>query len=112
MMNSRSVRIISIVGLIFIPFSAASSIFGTQFFSFPDNNEHHMQVNQDIWYLFATAIPVTIGILLLWKASENDQLRLPGGLASLFGCSSQPRPRDSPSGERGILLNDMEQQRA
>ncbi|KAK4193996.1 hypothetical protein QBC40DRAFT_291548 [Triangularia verruculosa] len=81
--NSRSVRIISIVGMVFIPFSAITSIFGTQFFRFPDDvTDHHMKISADFWYLFATAIPVTIAIFGLWKASENYKL---------LGLSCQPR---------------------
>lgn len=86
--NSRSVRIISIVGMVFIPFSAISSIFGTQFFtpagasSSSDNADaaataKHMDVNPDFWILWAIAVPVTIIILVAWRATEHKSLALP-----------------------------------
>ncbi|KAK4118233.1 hypothetical protein N657DRAFT_694550 [Parathielavia appendiculata] len=70
--NSRSVRLISIVGMVFIPFSAITSIFGTQFFT-PE--AQHMNVNPDFWVLWVIAIPMTITILAVWQVSEHDSLK-------------------------------------
>ncbi|KAK1757076.1 hypothetical protein QBC47DRAFT_451539 [Echria macrotheca] len=67
--NSRSVRIISIVGMVFIPFGAVCSIFGTQFFSSADV-ARHIDLNPDFWMLWAIAVPLTLIILGVWKMVE------------------------------------------
>ncbi|KAL2154657.1 hypothetical protein VTH82DRAFT_3333 [Thermothelomyces myriococcoides] len=69
--NSRSMRAISIVGLVFIPFGTITSIFGTQFFT-PAANGRHMSVNPDVWILFVIAIPITLISLAIWVASERN----------------------------------------
>lgn len=73
--NSRSVRIISVVGMVFIPFSAVSTIFGTQFFSAENISDEgsmalHMKVNPDFWMLWAIALPLTLIILSIWRLTE------------------------------------------
>ncbi|KAK4173350.1 hypothetical protein QBC36DRAFT_336027 [Triangularia setosa] len=95
--NSRSVRIISIVGMVFIPFSAISSIFGTQFFSVVD--EYHMNINGDFYILWIVAVPITIMIVGLWWASENYNFGFSITLSSLFGLWSKPRRGGSISGD-------------
>ena len=74
--NSRSVRIISLVGMVFIPFSTITSVFGTQFFtSAPDGDgataAKHMHVSPDFWIMWAIAVPVTVIIVGLWRATEQ-----------------------------------------
>jgi len=72
--DSRSMRIIAIVGLFFLPFTAITSIFGTQFFVAVDADEGrspHMSVNPDIWLLWSTALPITGTIVAGWLAYEN-----------------------------------------
>ncbi|SPQ25613.1 f403d8b6-5647-4e1b-8912-a4d8e3583c39 [Thermothielavioides terrestris] len=70
--HSRSVRLISVVGLVFIPFSAVTSVFGTQFFS-PADDGRHMQVSADFWMLWTTALPLTLVILAVWRATERRE---------------------------------------
>ncbi|KAK3986193.1 hypothetical protein QBC44DRAFT_248725 [Cladorrhinum sp. PSN332] len=82
--NSQSVRIISIVGMVFIPFSAVSSIFGTQFFSAaPSPSEEgasasHMDVNPDFWILWAIALPLTFFIIGMWRWNEYRNSKYSG----------------------------------
>lgn len=63
-------RTIAIVGLVFIPFGTITSVFGSQFFT-PRASGAHMDVNPDIWILFAIALPVTIISLAIWIAAER-----------------------------------------
>ncbi len=67
-------RLISIVGLVFIPFTAITSVFGTQFFVAQDE---HMAINPDFWVLWVIAIPVTLLILAMWRVTEQDDLKWP-----------------------------------
>ncbi|KAG7292171.1 hypothetical protein NEMBOFW57_002206 [Staphylotrichum longicolle] len=83
--NSRSVRLIAIVGLIFIPFGAITAIFGTQFFN--STGDGHLNLSSDFWILWAIAIPVTVVSLAVWKATERHDNQLPWGSA----LSSVPR---------------------
>ena len=55
----------------FIPFTAVTSIFGTQFF---DYGEQHMTVNPDFWVLWIIAVPLTLLIMTAWRASEGNTL--------------------------------------
>ncbi|KAH8881790.1 hypothetical protein GQ53DRAFT_667085, partial [Thozetella sp. PMI_491] len=66
--DSRSMRIISIVGTIFIPFSAISSVFGTQFFT---SVGPYMYVNPEFWILWAIAMPITLTVLIIWLVWEQ-----------------------------------------
>jgi hypothetical protein len=83
--NSRSVRLISIMGLIFIPFGAITAIFGTQFFN--TTGDGHVSLSPDFWMLWIIAIPVTAASLAAWRASERDDSQRPWGSA----LSSVPR---------------------
>ncbi|KAK4234186.1 hypothetical protein C8A03DRAFT_47425 [Achaetomium macrosporum] len=91
--NSRSVRLISIVGLVFLPFSTITSIFGTQFFS---SGDEHMNVNPDFWLLWLVAVPVTLLILGVWRAGERDTLKWRFGSAELLSL-----PRWWPTAKKG-----------
>lgn len=71
--NSRSVRLISIVGLIFIPFGAITAIFGTQFFN--SSGDGHVSLSSDFWILWVIAIPVTVVSLAVWRATERGGFR-------------------------------------
>ncbi|KAK3311096.1 uncharacterized protein B0T15DRAFT_520372 [Chaetomium strumarium] len=91
--NSKSVRLISIVGLVFLPFSTITSIFGTQFFT---SGDQHMSVNPDFWLLWLIAVPVTLLILGVWRAGERDTLKWPFGSAELL-----PLPSWRPAARKG-----------
>lgn len=83
--NSRSVRLISIVGLIFIPFGTIAAIFGTQFFD--STGDGHINLSPDFWILWVIAIPVTVVSLVVWRTTERDGFQRPWGSA----LSSVPR---------------------
>ncbi|KAK4223942.1 hypothetical protein QBC38DRAFT_424511 [Podospora fimiseda] len=102
--NSRSVRIISIVGMVFIPFSAVSSIFGTQFFSTPDETAGHMAVNSDFWMLWVIALPLTLVIVGMWRWSEYKSMELQDDVGLLsFGWDWLQGQRKRRKGRAGNL---------
>ncbi len=115
--NSRSVRLISIVGLIFIPFSAITSVFGTQFFS---NGDGRVNVSPDFWILWLIAIPVTALSLVAWRVTEGDLQPRPLGFALLdlprcwsgarkWISKSKKRKREE-QGQEAIELRDAASQ--
>jgi hypothetical protein len=74
-------RIISVVGIVFIPLSAVSSIFGTQFFTSvigTDGSEDpkkaatpsYMNINPQFWVMWAVVIPIMVTVLAVWIVWE------------------------------------------
>ncbi|KAL2163775.1 hypothetical protein VTH06DRAFT_5834 [Thermothelomyces fergusii] len=74
--SSRSMHIISIIGLVFIPFNTITAVFGTQFFT-PQADGDHIAVDRDSWILFAISVPVTVFILAIWMAIEHGDSHKP-----------------------------------
>ena len=79
-------RTIAVVGLAFLPFTAITSIFGTQFFNYVDTTtptessgpigplsgrSGRLAYSSDFWILWATAIPFTAIFLGSWFISQN-----------------------------------------
>ena len=80
------------MGLIFVPFSAITSIFGTQFFG--SSGDGHMTLSTDFWILWLVAIPLTAVSLAVWRASERGPLLpRPWGFASSCLPHSWPEAR-------------------
>ena len=85
--DSRTTRILSVLGMIFLPLSAVSSIFGSQFFSSipaetnPDSGESQPEsfhINRKFWILWAIAIPLTLSVITGWILWESWKIgRLP-----------------------------------
>ena len=67
-------RILSALGVIFLPLSTVGTIFGTQFFTSVQSDDlqtGYMHINPQFWVLWAIALPLTLGILLFWLAWEK-----------------------------------------
>ncbi|KAK3324843.1 hypothetical protein B0H66DRAFT_587731 [Apodospora peruviana] len=77
--DSRSMRILSVLGVVFLPLSTVSTIFGTQFFTaVPEavgfdgaTVPSYMVVNSKFWLLWAVSLPLTLTIILGWLAWES-----------------------------------------
>ena len=77
--DSHTMRGISILALFFLPITAVSSIFGTQFFSTVEVKEDNRDptenpftdLNGKFWILWAIAGPLTVVIGVLWLLWER-----------------------------------------
>lgn len=74
--DSYIMRTLSVLAMIFLPISTVSTIFGTQFFSTtitPDPSSDNggvtssFYVNSRFWLLWIIALPMTLGLLLVWR---------------------------------------------
>ena len=104
-------KILSIIGIVFIPLSTVSSIFGTEFFtaivpstepaSKDELKQGYIYVNPQLWILVAIALPLTLIILTFWLVWERQSVvGVPHGVWTLKGRllrPSPPEPQPSPS---------------
>lgn len=63
--DSASMKIIALVTMIFLPATAVSGFFGMAFFNLSDNGVFLSSTMA--WLFVATTVPLTIGILIIWK---------------------------------------------
>ncbi|CAI6340158.1 unnamed protein product [Periconia digitata] len=66
--DNRNVRSIAIVGLIYLPGTFISGLFGMSFFELmEDGNGHHVwQVSERLWLYWAITIPLTVLTIIVW----------------------------------------------
>ncbi|KAH6854674.1 hypothetical protein B0I37DRAFT_36799 [Chaetomium sp. MPI-CAGE-AT-0009] len=73
--HSRTVRAISLLTMTFLPFSAVSTVFGTQFFGYyssgPQEEPQRFQVNPAFWIMFVFAVPLTVLVVGWWYMWEK-----------------------------------------
>ena len=99
--DSKSMKTIAVVTLIFLPISTVAAVFGTQLVQMSDTAPYHLQVSQDFWLLWVISAPVTGIVLLIWRLwyiearqkvqNENyqrRQMRLEPSDGSVSGKSS------------------------
>jgi hypothetical protein len=96
-------RILSVLGMVFLPISTVSSVFGTQFFtsvvlgdSFREgrNGTPEFVVNHKFYILWAIAIPLTSLIVIGWAIWDNwDEIHAQA--ASFRNLSRMSKPQNS-----------------
>jgi Mg2+ and Co2+ transporter CorA len=63
-------RSIAIVGLIYLPATFVSGIFGTNFFQFStDKEDQGWRVSEEFWLYWAVTVPLTLGTVVLWTCA-------------------------------------------
>ncbi|KAF2878578.1 hypothetical protein BDV95DRAFT_601229 [Massariosphaeria phaeospora] len=65
--ESKSMKTIAVMTLIFMPLGTVAAIFGTQLIRLKDEQPYQMEVSQDFWLLWAIAGPVTGIVYILWR---------------------------------------------
>ncbi|KAK3393292.1 hypothetical protein B0H63DRAFT_15207 [Podospora didyma] len=99
--DSRTVRVLSVMAMLFLPLGTVASVFSTGFFAQPDDGE--LVVLPKFWMLWAIAIPLTVSVLMGWVLWERrPRLVVPGsimGVASVLACLS---PQES-DGEKARI---------
>lgn len=97
--DNRSLRIIQIMSMIFLPASFVSGIFGMGFFSTSTGNhdEPVFVVSHNWWLYLAVAVPLTALVLVfvaLYQARENGKKSNPGVSRRTSSLSTMSAPRD------------------
>ncbi|KAK2799695.1 hypothetical protein FQN50_008395 [Emmonsiellopsis sp. PD_5] len=65
--DTAAMKIISAIGLIFLPGTFISTIFGMNFFDFAvENGKQSFTVSKRFWLFWAVAIPITMVVIGLW----------------------------------------------
>jgi Mg2+ and Co2+ transporter CorA len=69
--DSHVMKTLSVLAMIFLPFSVVTSIFGTQFFSnIPSTDgggQYSTSVSSNFWILWAIAVPFTLVLVTGWR---------------------------------------------
>ncbi|KAL3471446.1 hypothetical protein BJX99DRAFT_250458 [Aspergillus californicus] len=73
--DSSSMATIAFVTLVFLPISAVSTIFGTQFFKLSDADPPEIKVAGDFWIFWAISVPVTMLVMALWYISTRRDIK-------------------------------------
>jgi Mg2+ and Co2+ transporter CorA len=67
-------RSIAVVGLIYLPATFVSGIFGTNFFDFgKDNGEKGWSVSEEFWLYWAIAVPLTVATVGVWTVLGHGE---------------------------------------
>ena len=76
--DSKNMKLIAIVGLIYLPGTFVSGIFGMNFFSFEDQNGHQTWNVSDKFYIYlAITLPLTLLTISIWVlAFHSEALRI------------------------------------
>lgn len=66
--DSSSMRILTIITMIYLPCTIVSNFYSTQFVSqtVTDDGSSRMSYAQNVWVFFAISIPLTIFTFLVW----------------------------------------------
>jgi heme/copper-type cytochrome/quinol oxidase subunit 2 len=64
-------RILSLLGIIFVPISTVSAIFSTPFFTSTPSQDEHVVMNPEIWWLCVAALLVTLTIFVTWTVCDR-----------------------------------------
>ncbi|KAI7474653.1 hypothetical protein KC357_g5150 [Hortaea werneckii] len=67
--DSVSMKGISILGLVFLPGTFVSALFGMNFFDLAQNHQgqYVLAVSSNFWLYWAVTVPLTLGTVLLWQ---------------------------------------------
>ena len=73
--HSRTMRAISLLTMTFLPFSAVSAVFSTQFLGYysgaAEGEPQRFQVNPSFWIMFLISVPLTVLIVAWWYLWEK-----------------------------------------
>lgn len=76
--DSRAMKTISVLGLVFLPGTFICALFSTSFFNFSpasDTEPQHWTVSEKFWVYWVVAIPVTLVTVACWLAWQRANKR-------------------------------------
>ncbi|OCK78099.1 hypothetical protein K432DRAFT_406761 [Lepidopterella palustris CBS 459.81] len=63
--DSATVRVVTIVTLIYLPFAFMGTVLGMNFFQM--NSSHNLVVSPQFWIYFAISVPMTLATIAYWR---------------------------------------------
>jgi len=63
--DSATVRVVTLVTLIYLPFSFMASVFGMNFFRM--NNSNNVVISPEFWIYVVISIPITVVTMMCWR---------------------------------------------
>jgi hypothetical protein len=70
--ESKSMKTLAVVTLVFLPLTTVATIFGTQMFTINPDEPHKLRMSEDFWLLWAIAVPLTLVVLIAWRLWYRD----------------------------------------
>jgi Mg2+ and Co2+ transporter CorA len=69
--DNNNMKLIALVGLVYLPGTFVSSLFGMNFFSFDEENgQQRWQVSEKFWLYWAITAPLTLCTLIIWALAN------------------------------------------
>jgi Mg2+ and Co2+ transporter CorA len=69
--DNNNMKLIALVGLVYLPGTFVSSLFGMNFFSFDEENgQQRWQVSEKFWLYWAITAPLTLCTVLIWALAN------------------------------------------
>ncbi|KAF2203027.1 hypothetical protein GQ43DRAFT_367852, partial [Delitschia confertaspora ATCC 74209] len=65
--ESKSMKTIAVVTLVFLPLTTVAAILGSQMFTLSPDKPFHLRVSGDFWLLWVISVPLTLFVLVLWQ---------------------------------------------
>ncbi|KKA29170.1 hypothetical protein TD95_003709 [Thielaviopsis punctulata] len=103
--DSRAMRNISLLTMVFLPSTFVATIFSTTFFSV-DNNQWMM--NDKFWMFWAFAIPVTVLVMLWWYFIQERQL----STSAILGIDQRRQKKAQAKEEQGREMKRERERRS
>lgn len=69
--DSATVRVVTLVTLVYLPFSFMASIFGMNFFRM--GNSNNVVISSEFWIYIVISIPVTVATMMCWRWWKGRQ---------------------------------------
>jgi len=65
--DSKSMRTIAVVTMVFLPVATVAGVFGSQLITLDSTAQYHLRVSPDFWILWAIAVPLTVVVMVVWR---------------------------------------------
>lgn len=65
--DSKSMRTIAVVTMVFLPVATVAGVFGSQLITLDSTAQYHLRVSPDFWILWAIAAPLTVVVMVVWR---------------------------------------------
>jgi Mg2+ and Co2+ transporter CorA len=73
--DNNNMKLIAVVGLVYLLGIFASSLFGMNFFSFDEENgQQRWQVSEKFWLYWAITTPLTLCTVVIWALANYREV--------------------------------------
>jgi Mg2+ and Co2+ transporter CorA len=73
--DNNNMKLIAVVGLVYLPGTFVSSLFGMNFFSFDEENgQQRWGISRNFWLYWAITVPLTLCTMVIWALANHGDL--------------------------------------